>query len=920
MTSAQLRNSFLEFFREKDHAIVASSSLMPDAPNLLFTNAGMNQFVPIFLGQAECPFTPPRAADTQKCIRAGGKHNDLEDVGLDTYHHTFFEMLGNWSFGNYFKAEAIAWAWELLVDRWKFPPERLYATVYKPGEGDPAEFDQEAYHLWSRIFTKHGLDPAVHIVYGNKKDNFWMMGETGPCGPCSEIHVDLTPAGDTKGSLVNQGHASCIEIWNLVFIQYNATADGGFVELPARHVDTGMGFERACSVVQCTDNFRVFDPKKISNYATDVFHPYFEALKELSRRSYHGTMPKPGTAGETEQEKMDVAFRVIADHIRTLSLAIADGIIPSNEGRGYVLRRILRRAVRYGRVLGLTEPFLHSLVPVVARSLGEVFPEVDRQIALVARVIRGEEESFFKTIDRGLGTFEQMAAATRAAGKSVLSGPDAFQLYDTYGFPLDLTQLMARESGLTIDEAGFESLMEAQRSRSQAAQKKEAVVVQSGSVAKIPATLFVGYDALEAQATLLHREGTAVIVDQTPFYAEMGGQVGDQGELILGEETFRVEDTVRTPAGHYLHKLAAEEEALGGLQPGAVVTLRVDETRRTRISRHHSATHLLHEALRHVLGGGVGQKGSHVGPNGLRFDFSFPKALTNEELAAVQARLNEHIEGGAPIATTERPYKEVKNDSSILQFFNDKYGEKVRVVDIGGYSKELCGGTHAQSAGEIGFCKVILESGIAAGVRRIEAVAGQALTEHVEAEAPKQDERWKQLRAKKANIEALPAFKTVADPHDNWRQLLARQEQLAILEADVLRWEKEETARIAAHYKNAAERQSEELIARAQDRRGIPTIIEDCGEQHPDYLIHLVEAVKKRWNGVLIIAAHYQGKASVAVNVADSYRQYINAATLIEGIMPIVNGRGGGKPSFARGSGSAPEKVPDALRKASELF
>ena len=592
--SSQVRKDFLDFFKSKQHTIVPSSSLMPDAPNLLFTNAGMNQFVPIFLGQTKCPYTPGRAADTQKCIRAGGKHNDLDDVGLDTYHHTFFEMLGNWSFGDYFKKEAIEWAWELVVERWKFPATRLYATVYKPGPGDPSEFDQEANDHWARLFSGARLDPKVHIVNGNKKDNFWMMGDTGPCGPCSELHVDLTPAGDTQGSLVNKGDARCIEIWNLVFIQFNANPDGTFSSLPARHVDTGMGFERVTSIIQGTKGFKDFANAKISNYETDIFRPIFDELEKLSSKKYGSTLPPADLSTINVQQSTDIAFRVIADHIRTLSFAIADGIQPGNTDRNYVLRRILRRAVRYGRTLGFHEPFFHKLVDVLADTMGDVFPEIRTRKKHVQDVIRAEEEAFNKTLDEGirlfaeivdgqekarllareheqkikkfrdrlaklpdsqptysrrlvrirddfLELFEDVVAATRefkdiesASGKqrasalfgahpvleefkviqkvgkiisaaakegaseseynslianfertsvtaqaelldiadrpNRVSGKAAFVLYDTYGFPLDLTELMARERGLTVDKEGFEKLMEEQRARARAAQ------------------------------------------------------------------------------------------------------------------------------------------------------------------------------------------------------------------------------------------------------------------------------------------------------------------------------------------------------------------------------------------------------------------------------------------------------------------
>src|SRR5437867_8945284 len=461
MTSAQIRQSFLDFFREKKHTIVPSSSLLPDAPNLLFTNAGMNQFVPIFLGQQKPSWNPPRVADTQKCIRAGGKHNDLEDLGLDTYHHTFFEMLGNWSFGDYFKKEAIEWAWELIVDRWKFPAQRLYATVYKPEPDEPSEFDQEAHDHWARLFQEADLDPKIHVVTSGKADNFWMMGDTGPCGPCSELHVDLTPDGDTRGTLVNQNDPRCFEIWNLVFIQFNANPDGSFSPLPQRHVDTGLGLERSTAIIQGTKNFTEFSGT-VSNYETDIFRPIFDELEGLSGKKCESTLPKHGTAGESDQEKIDIAFRVIADHIRALSFAIADGIIPSNEGRGYVLRRILRRAVRYGRTLDFHEPFFFKLVDVVAKTMGDVFPEIRAKQSKTKETIRREEESFNKTLDIGIDVFEQ---GIQRHNLDHIPGDFAFLLYDTYGFPLDLTELMARERGMAVDVAGFERLMDEQRQR-----------------------------------------------------------------------------------------------------------------------------------------------------------------------------------------------------------------------------------------------------------------------------------------------------------------------------------------------------------------------------------------------------------------------------------------------------------------------
>src|SRR6267378_3603219 len=618
MTSAQIRQSFLDFFREKKHTIVPSSSLLPDAPNLLFTNAGMNQFVPIFLGQQKPSWKPPRVADTQKCIRAGGKHNDLEDVGLDTYHHTFFEMLGNWSFGDYFKKEAIEWAWELVVDRWKFPAQRLYATVYKPGPDEPSEFDQEAHDHWARLFQDADLDPKIHVVTSGKADNFWMMGDTGPCGPCSELHVDLTPDGDTRGSLVNKDDPRCIEIWNLVFIQFNANPDGSFSPLPQRHVDTGMGFERMSGFYAATKGFTDFTAAP-SAYDSDVFTDIFKALEKLSGKKYANTLPKHGSAGENEQEKIDIAFRVIADHIRALGFAIADGIIPSNEGRGYVLRRILRRAVRYGRSLGFHEPFFFKLVDVVAKTMGDVFPEVRAKQKMIQETIRREEESFNKTLDKGIELFESEVGR----GVSKISDAFAFRLYDEQGFPLDLTGLMARERGLTVDVAGFEKLMDQQRERARKAQKKETIAVEPGELKSSP-TKFLGYDFLETEAvveTVLSGnkpDEINIVLDQTPCYAEMGGQVGDRGLLhVPGHDRtevgqLRVTDTQKRGEA-YIHRTQLVEGRPP--EPGEAIRISVDADRRKLIQGHHTVTHLLHWALHEVVSKDATQKGSYVGPD-----------------------------------------------------------------------------------------------------------------------------------------------------------------------------------------------------------------------------------------------------------------------------------------------------------------
>ena len=694
MTSAQIRQSFLDFFREKQHTIVPSSSLLPDSPNLLFTNAGMNQFVPIFLGQkrpdvskwAGCiPGLDTRAADTQKCIRAGGKHNDLEDVGLDTYHHTFFEMLGNWSFGDYFKKEAIAWAWELVVERWKFPAARLYATVYQPGPGDPSAFDQEAWDHWAALFSAAGLDPAVHIVNGNKKDNFWMMGDTGPCGPCSELHVDLTPHGDTGGRLVNMGSPDCIEIWNLVFIQFNANPDGTFSPLPAQHVDTGMGFERVTSILQCTKGFSDFSGT-ISNYETDVFRPIFDEIERLCGQRYASTLPKAGSTGETGQEKIDVAFRVLADHIRTLSFAVADGIEPGNGDRQYVLRRILRRAVKYGRTLGLVEPFFYKLVAVLAASMGEVFPELRTKQSLVEKVLRREEESFNRTLDKGIALFEA------EAGAGQISGAFAFRLYDEQGFPLDLTELMARERGLTVDVAGFEVLMNEQRERARKAQRKE-VITLSEELLENAVTDFLGYDALETTATVqavtpgASADEWNVILDRSVLYAEMGGQVGDSGYLEFAERGYlHIVDTQKEGAT-FIHRAKLGE----GRSPevGEGVAVFVEPGRRRAIERHHSVTHLLHWALHEIVGREAAQKGLLRWPG--KADLRFQQPRLEPRASARGGAPGErkdrgerrHFLDGAALRRSQRPARTSCNSSAT------NTASRVRVVQIGGKSRRL---------------------------------------------------------------------------------------------------------------------------------------------------------------------------------------------------------------------------------------
>jgi alanyl-tRNA synthetase len=966
--SGQIRQDFLDFFKSKQHTIVPSSSLMPDSPNLLFTNAGMNQFVPIFLGQVKCPYHPPRAADTQKCIRAGGKHNDLDDVGLDTYHHTFFEMLGNWSFGDYFKKEAIDWAWELITEVWKFPKERLYATVYSPDktQGDPSEFDQEAYDFWAAKFSAAGLDPKVHIVYGNKKDNFWMMGETGPCGPCSELHVDLTPAGDTKGSLVNKGDARCIEIWNLVFIQFNANPDGTFSPLPARHVDTGMGFERATSIIQGTRNFTDFAHAKISNYETDIFRPIFDALEKMSGKKYGSTLPKTGNAGETEQEKVDVAFRVIGDHIRTLSFAIADGIQPGNTDRNYVLRRILRRAVRYGRTLGFHEPFFCKLVDVLAETMGHVFPEIRAKQKHVQETIQREEEAFNKTLDTGIARFDgllvttiyqQLANATMGRDRrfkvflrditAALVGPEnypyfevnlesdylpllkqhglanpmfpgnfAFELYDTYGFPLDLTELMARERGLTVDKEVFEKLMEEQRARARAAQKKEVISISDDDAIE---TRFVGYDQLEANARLViftsvggSRTGAGsanyAIVDVSPLYAEMGGQVGDTGSLYrAGAETpMRVLNTVKRGHTFYLQVDVTGQTLMGSSFPSPVVLggeparLVVDKPRRNAIQRHHTVTHLLHWALHEVVSRDASQKGSFVGPDKLTFDFNSPP-LTPAQVSDVEKLVNERILENAGVSWTEVPYAEVKSRKDVMQFFGDKYGDVVRVVQIGGqaqkldgYSMELCGGTHTRATGEIGLFRIVGESAIAAGVRRIEAVAG--------------------LEAYRKAADELHLIKSLAGRVNSPVHELEKKIE------SLLAQQKELEKQLKATQQREASNAASELLERVHSFNGVPAIIHNLGAVDGDFLQAVADSLKGRFKGVMVLGGATGGAVALVASVSADFTAKFQAGKIIQAIAPIVGGKGGGKPDNARGGGKDAGKLEEALAKARSLL
>jgi len=913
-TAAQIRQSFLDFFKSKDHTIVPSDNVGYTSRDgaRIFTNAGMNQFVPIFLGERSADVDtwpgvlhkglPTRAADTQKCIRAGGKHNDLEDVGLDTYHHTLFEMLGNWSFGDYFKKEAISWAWELIIEKWKFPPTRVFATIYQPAAGDPADRDQEAFDLWAEKFRSIGLDPDIHIVNGNKKDNFWMMGDTGPCGPCTEIHIDLTPGAPNLdedrqragAKLVNGSDASCIEIWNNVFIQYNANPDGTFVPLPAKHVDTGMGFERVCSIIQGTKNFTNFENAKISNYDTDVFEPIFDELTKMCGKTYASTLPKANAQGHvvpvTEQEKIDVAFRVIADHLRTLSFAIADGIQPGNSDRNYTLRRILRRAVKYGRTLEFKEPFFYKLVDVLAQHMGDVFPELRTKKEQVKSVLKLEEEAFNRTLDKGIALFEDQAAA----GKNI-DGAFAFKLYDEQGFPLDLTELMARERGLTVDTAGFEKLMTEQRERAREAGKKNKQVVSVSEIETKAPTQFIGYDTLEADVRVLEvvsmKDKNAVVLDVSTCYAEMGGQVGDAGQLILGANTFPISATTKV-GNTWLHFLEGEETPA----VDSTVRLVVDSPRRHAIERHHTVTHILHWALHEVVSKDATQKGSSVTPEKLTFDFN-SAALTAQQLSDIERIVNERIVANDPVSWTEVSYVEAKANHGIMALFGEKYGDLVRVVQIGGqrnkldgWSMELCGGTHTRGTGEIGLFRLVAESAVASGVRRIEAIAGL--------------EAYNAARADADLIKQLCGKLTAQGAHDLEKKLDALQQQL-----------KDTEKALTAAQQREASAKAKDLLVIAENN----VIVANLGDVDADYAMALIEALKSQFSGIVVLAATGGGNVTLLANVGKEHQSKVQAGKIIQTIAPIVGGKGGGKPDFARGGGKDVSKVEAALAEARKL-
>jgi len=880
-TSNQIRNEFLEFFADKGHAIVKSAPVVPkDDPTLLFTNAGMNQFKPLFLGEENQLKHNgkkwKRAADTQKCIRVSGKHNDLEEVGHDTYHHTLFEMLGNWSFGDYFKKEAIAWAWELLVDTWGMEPDRLYATVFAGDDADGLPADDEAVDLWkSETSIKHD-----HILKFDKKDNFWEMGETGPCGPCSELHIDLRSQEDRNAvdgsTLVNMDDPRVIEIWNLVFIQFNRQKDGTLQSLPAKHIDTGMGFERVCAVLQ----------GKMSNYDSDIFTPLLNKISELAGIPYG-----------VDEEK-DIAMRVIADHIRAASFSIADGASPGNDGRGYVIRRIQRRAIRYGwDKLGFKKPFMYQLVSVLAEQFKGVFPEIVAQQEYITNVIHAEEKSFLKTLGQGISIFFFLFQ-----GSVQLSGEDAFKLHDTYGFPIDLTELMAREKGVDVDEARFLELMQEQKERARAAGKFNVDQSQINEWQIVERhddhSEFVGYDDFESSCSInaYRKEGErfAFTLNKTPFYAESGGQVADTGLLTNGEEFIHVID-VQKGNGFHIHYTEQLPSNLSG-----VWTARIDLSKRLESQKHHSATHLVHAALRNVLGDHVAQKGSLVNDQHLRFDFSHYEAMSAEELDAVESEVNIKIQENIPLTEERNVPIEEAREKGAMMLFGEKYGENVRIITFDeDYSVELCGGTHVGATGEIGYFRFTGESSVAAGIRRIEAVCGKA-ADHL-------------LREEKKLIRNIKGIiGNQEDPVESIRRLKKKKKGV----------EKELHKIQTASSSNKLD----EILTKSTLIEGISV---SKGEIHGADMHALkqlgYDALQKRGeNTVVVLGSRLieDGKVFLMVAITDDVIQSKNlkAGALVGKLGRLVGGGGGGQPYLATAGGKNPEKLDDALSMVDSII
>ncbi len=913
-SSKQIRAEFIKFFEELGHTFVPSSPVVPmDDPTLLFTNAGMNQFKDVFLNVGTRPYK--RAANSQKCIRVSGKHNDLEEVGVDTYHHTFFEMLGNWSFGDYFKKEAIIWAWQLLTEKWGLPKNRLYATVFAGDEKLGLDPDEEAANLWREVTD---IDPK-HILKFGVKDNFWQMAETGPCGPCSEIHIDLT--ADCSGfDLINAGDPRVIEIWNLVFIQFDMNEEGKLSPLPARHIDTGMGLERICAVIKHLDELRNNEPAAVSNYGTDLFVPLIQHIEKISGCKYgDGVSGIPDRYDSNDCNNItDVACRVIADHIRTLTFAITDGAVPSNEGRGYVLRRILRRAARYGRKLELTEPFMYKLVPTVVDIMGQAFPEIKDKAEFVAETIKAEEQSFGRTLDRGIDIFEQVANKIVKSGNNIFPGDEAFKLYDTYGFPLDLTQLMARERGLTVDEDKFNELMEEQRQRARSAEKQASSSAIIADDIELPVTDdSLKYDmSMECTGKLLGwvidgrlqsdgdvpaNEQVGIITDRTCFYSESGGQVGDKGKIISNDGAeFLVEDTQKVnDAVLHMGKLVS-----GTLKVGQLVELKVDKKIRTDTMRNHTATHLLQWALRSVLGEHVKQAGSLVCDEYLRFDFTHNKAMSDEQIEKVEHLIIEKIDEGHNVVVTELSLDEALN-KGVTALFGEKYGQNVRVIAIGaqnaehfeeGFSKELCGGTHIDNISKIMDFKIIREESLQTGVRRITAKTGRKLRELM--------------------------HKRYALTVDMSHLLKVSPEQLKDRISALLDENRKLKKQIQQGPAIDITSEVQKLLSSAKKIGSATVVIGELPAVPVDKLRSQIDWLRKKTDNLIAVLGTRDDSKVQLISAVDNelIKQGISAGNIIKQIAKIVGGGGGGRDNLAQAGGKIPDKLPEALKSAEEII
>jgi alanyl-tRNA synthetase len=883
MYSSEIRNDFLDFFKSRGHAIVPSASLVPDDdPTLLFTNAGMNQFKKVFLGLEKRDYA--RAADSQKVLRVSGKHNDLEEVGKDHFHHTFFEMLGNWSFGDYYKREAIGWAWELLTSVWNLPKDRLYATVYR--------LDDEAEKLWK---SETDIDPS-HISRHGEKDNFWEMGETGPCGPCSEIHMDMGPGtcplegkpGHACGVNVD-GCGRFIELWNLVFIQHDRQKDGTLRDLPSRHVDTGMGFERVVRVLQ----------GKRSNYETDLFHPLVEKLQELSGREYPGF-----DSAHPAQDKSGMSFRAICDHARALTFAVGDGVMPSNEGRGYVIRRILRRAARHGRLLGIKDPFLYVLTGQVVDIMGQAYPDLRPRHEHIAAVVKAEEERFGETLDQGLALFDQITGRLAGQKKTVIPGSEAFKLYDTFGFPLDLTQAMSAEKGLTVDVDGFNASMAEQREQSRAARGE--VAFEAEKQADYPGCIFVGYERLstETKVTGIFRkdlplksaakgETVEVTLEDTPFYGESGGQAGDVGVIEFKGGSLKVLDAVKAFNKATVHRC---QVLSGEIRVGDRVEAKVDRQARLATARHHTATHLLQAALRQIVGKHVQQQGSAVDPQRLRFDFTHFAALDPMQVQQVEELVNHKVMEDLPVEAGQMKLAEAQAQGA-MALFGEKYGDEVRVVSCGDFSKELCGGTHLHRTGEIGLFKIIREEAIAAGVRRIEAVAGVPALHLVRQNEQLINEVRDRLKAA---------------PEEVIKKLNSLMEELKALEKA-----KNEAAR--AQQGNLIEG----LLKEVREVREVRFVCKSLEGYKADELREVADALRKKLSdGVVVLASADEGKMSFTLAVGDRLietKKY-SAGDLAKKLAAATGGRGGGRPQLAQVGGRDDGRLAEHVARMEEYL